>query len=236
MAQNRAHPNVLEIRLVNHGTNRHHSQPPNFNWRKMVWLGLILLVVGYIYAQPQLEQWLGFKLPDLDDNPAAIVESPDTTGSIGTSKQRPAPSGRSNPSISMPPSGFQLKPLGGNRFVSPAGLHYTMGPNREHRLEHIMRHSKDDLDRPIHGVFVGDREQILTTLDEAFDLSQNPSHRVKAQPDKDEPARVAFTVDLQKKIGYEGGRIGKERGNPDLEKVKLVIENENRVITAYPSR
>ena len=50
----------------------------NVNWRKIIWVSLILLVVGYIYAQPQLEQWLGFKLPNLADAPVADVENQQT--------------------------------------------------------------------------------------------------------------------------------------------------------------
>ena len=236
LAQNSSKPKVMEIRLVNHGTPRRHPEQPNINWRKLIWLGLILLVVGYIYAQPQLEQWLGFKLPDLADNPVAVSEPSDTRDLMVASPLRGDPSDWSTPSLSMPPSGFRLKPLGGNRFTSPAGLHYAMGPNQEHRLERIMRHSKDDLTRPVHGVFLGNREQILKTLDEAFALSRTPSTRVNAQPDDDHPSRVTFEVDLQKKIGYHGGRTGKEQGNPVLNKVMLVIENENQVIQAYPTR
>lgn len=210
------------------------------NWRKIIWVSLILLVVGYIYAQPQLEQWLGFKLPNLGDPPVADVENQQTKRPTSPSRSTAAtPSTKqphSNPSISTTTSGFKLTPLGQHRYVSPAGLYYTMGPDQEHRLVHIMRHSKDDASRPVHGVFLGDREQILETIDEAFELTKEPSPRVKSEPDKEHPSRVAYTVDMQKKIGYEGGRHGRERGNPGLEKVTLVIDNQDQIITTYPSR
>lgn len=83
---------------------------------------------------------------------------------------------------------------------------------------------------------MGDREQILETIDEAFELTKEPSPRVKSEPDNEHPSRVAYTVDMQKKIGYEGGRHGRERGNPGLEKVTLVIDNQDHIITTYPSR
>ena len=153
-------------------------------------------------------------------------------------QQQPHPQNNLIQTLRSPrhPPASNLTPLGQHRYVSPAGLYYTMGPDQEHRLVHIMRHSKDDASRPVHGVFLGDREQILETIDEAFELTKEPSPRVKSEPDKEHPSRVAYTVDMQKKIGYEGGRHGRERGNPGLEKVTLVIDNQDQIITTYPSR
>ena len=38
---------------------------------------------------------------------------------------------------------------------------------------------------------------------------------------------------MHRRIGYKGGRVGKDGGNPPLHRIRLVLEGRN-VITAYP--
>ena len=215
-------------------------QHPTINRRKFIWLSLIILVAGYIYAQPHLESWLGIELPTLDDRRVKQVENGDTPPATNTDnnpdnkKKTPSQSSRNYPSVSSAPSSFKLKRLKGGSCVSPAGLYYAGGPSGESRLDHIMRHSEDDPTRPIHGVFTGDQQQILETIDKAYELTLSPSSRVKSETDEEDPSRIIYTVDMQKKIGYEGGRQGRKEKKPSLNKIRLVIENQDHIITAYP--
>ena len=212
------------------------QQRPAINRRKFIWLSLIILVAGYIYAQPHLESWLGIELPTLDDNPVKQVENDATPPSTNKDNKKKTPSklSRDYPSISSASSSFKLKRLKGGSCVSPAGLYYAAGPSGESRLDHIMRHSKDDPTRPVHGVFTGDQQQILETIDKAYELTLSPSSRVKSETDEEDPSRIIYTVDMQKKIGYEGGRQGRKEKKPSLNKIRLVIENQDHIITAYP--
>lgn len=45
--------------------------------------------------------------------------------------------------------------------------------------------------------------------------------------------RTIYKVELQRKIGFVGGRTGNSRGQPPVTIVLLVLEG-NPVITAYP--
>jgi hypothetical protein len=105
----------------------------------------------------------------------------------------------------------------------------------EHRIDHVLRHGKDDPSRPVHGVFTGDRDLILAVIDEAWQLAQ------KGKPPKvvveDEGDRTVYVIDLGRKIGFMGGQAGKRRNFPACRHVQLVVEGDdgNEVVTAYPT-
>lgn len=123
-----------------------------------------------------------------------------------------------------------LQDIGRGVLQSPAGLVYRMGPNNEHRIDHVMRHSKDIPSRSIHGVFDGNRSEIVTLIDEAYTLANKRSRRVRTSRDRD---RTIHEVDMNRRIGYVGGKSGKRNGKPSARHLKLVLEGKN-VITAYP--
>lgn len=126
-----------------------------------------------------------------------------------------------------------LEEIRPNVFRSPAGLIYETGSADGHRLQHVLQHARDDLDKPVHGVFTGSREEILALLDEVWTLSQERGPPVVEQTTQGR--RQIVTANLEREIGYVGGQSGKRQGNPVCRKVRLVLE-ETRVITAYPMR
>lgn len=128
---------------------------------------------------------------------------------------------------------WELKPIDRGRLLSPAGLIYARGPQGEHRVEHVMRHAEDDPNRPQHGVFNGSREEILQLIDEAYQLIQQNSKRVNKQVEGD---RAEYTIRFDRPIGYEGGRSGKRNSYPQVNRLRLVLEDGKSVITAYPVR
>lgn len=221
------------------------SKPRPVNWRKFIWVGLILLVAGYTYGRPTLEKWTGMDLPSLtgDESQDASTNKNGDAGSpsdLDRSRRVPADSptvkaaDSSSARISTPKvAKFKLTEIGKNKFESPAGLVYTMGPRGEHRIDHVLRHGKDMPDRPVHSVFSGDRDTILSVIDEGFRLVESQPQRVKSNR---EDNRTEYTIDMRKQIGFEGGRKGKRQGFPALKRLKLVLQNQTNVVTAYPCR
>jgi len=135
------------------------------------------------------------------------------------------------PRLPEPAKLGELTDLGRDRFESTAGLVYV--PTRsEHRIEHVMRHAKNDTNRPVHGVFISSKQEVvLSIIDEAFLLAQKARPpTVEIEEDRD---RTVYTIDLGRKIGYMGGQAGARKRNPPCNHLQLVLEG-NEVITAYP--
>lgn len=126
----------------------------------------------------------------------------------------------------------RLKEVGKKTFVSTAGLKYGPGSADGHRLLHVMKHAQDDLEKPIHGVFEGSKEEILAIIDEAWLLVKEKSKQVKTE---EQGGRQVFTVDLKRRVGYTGGEVGERKNHPVCTKVRIVIEDENEVVSAYPT-
>ncbi len=107
-----------------------------------------------------------------------------------------------------------------------------MGGGGEHRVDHVMRHAKDDPSRPSHGVFDGDKESILRLIDEAYEMVKGNSKYVKTVPSQ---GRTEYTISMGRVIGYEGGQKGKRNNHKPLKSIRLILDGE-QVITAYPYR
>ena len=123
-----------------------------------------------------------------------------------------------------------LREVGRDRYVSPAGLLYTPGSAEGHRLEHLRRHIKDIRGRPgSHGVFDGEMEGALRTIDRAYEKAKKGQRTTKKVDD----GRTIYTVDMGGRVGYVGGQTGSRKRNPMARRVRLVLEG-NRFITAYP--
>ena len=156
------------------------------------------------------------------------------TGNSGTSSQT-TPS-KTNPTRSpttTPPATPEksklgvLKPAGRDRYESTAGLVYS-----QYRIDHVMEHSRDNPDKPSHGVFEGTKDDIFALIDESYELAKQ-----KGPPQvviEDEGDRTTYTVNLNRKIGHGGGQSGARRRNPPLKMVKIVLEGDE-VITAFPT-
>lgn len=127
----------------------------------------------------------------------------------------------------------KLKEIEDNVFESTAGLVYVPGGAEGHRLKHIMQHAKDNPSKPVHGVFDGDRDQILAVIDEAFMKAKKGGSDVRSEKQN---GRRVYTVNLRRRIGQVGGSEGERQGHPDCRFVRMVLENENEVITVFPSK
>lgn len=188
-------------------------------------VGLTLLGFGVLLA------WLVVK-PMLPTGPVESGQVRPEAPSAGppASVERANGTADDRPAASEFAAG-ELTRLPGDVWRSPGGLLYGPGSREGHRLRHVLRHARDDPDRPgEHGVFDGDQAAIVALLDEAFARSEQGAGRVE----RDGP-RSVVTVDLQRRVGYVGGQVGRRQGHPATRHVRLVLEGRN-VITAYPLR
>jgi hypothetical protein len=127
--------------------------------------------------------------------------------------------------------GRYLRDGRGENLLSPAGLVYTSGRSG-HRSKHVMRHASDEPDRPgPHGVFDAQGDDVFRLIDEAYELIQSGSNRVKTIPE--ENGKTEYIIKMNRRIGYLGGETGARKNHPSLDRLNLVL-GENRVITAYP--
>ena len=211
----------------------------SFPWRRFVSIVLVLLVLGYKYAQPTLQRVTGVDLPTLNDrqignqNRNSGAPHDYSVNLPAADRSYSKPDSVSGTITSFSNSSFNLKDLGGNQFESPAGLLYTMGARGEHRIDHVMRHARDMPDRPAHGVFVGggDQAAVLKIVDDAYRLATSKSPKAKHSKSR---GNDAWVVSMGRKIGFDGGQKGKRNGGRSLNSVKLILSDGNQVITAYP--
>jgi hypothetical protein len=71
---------------------------------------------------------------------------------------------------------------------------------------------------------------MLAVIDEAYLLVKKKDPAASIQRDGN---RSICTIDLKRNIGFIGGTTGKRKGNPNVHRVRLILEGD-RLITAYP--
>lgn len=47
---------------------------------------------------------------------------------------------------------------------------------------------------------------------------------------------MKYEIDMGRRVGYVGGQAGAAAGNPAANFIRLIIENGNEVVTAFPFR
>lgn len=191
-------------------------------WRHPL-LFVIVAGVTALLARTSLE-WLP---PDAQSAIlAATSPTDDPTGQAGksVSSEKRAAGQQGQPG--------QLRDIGNDILESPAGLRYLPGSADGHRLKHVLKHAADEPAKKIHGVFDGDRQTILTVIDDAWRKSAKGGRDVQRESQND---REVVTVNLRRRIGYVGGQEGRRKQYPECRYLRLVLENKREVITAYPT-
>lgn len=126
-----------------------------------------------------------------------------------------------------------LQDIGRGVLRSKAGLLYKPGSAEGHRTKHLARHTEDQPDRPgSHGVFEGGEEAMYAVLDEAYQMIKDKSPQVKVR--EQEGRQAVYEVDLGRRIGFVGGETGARRNHPAARRVRMVIEDGDEIITAFP--
>jgi hypothetical protein len=166
-----------------------------------------------------------------DGEPASSSTTDVEPGDDQIDAVNPSASTTAGNSTNDEPALGQLTEIGRGSLRSTAGLVYR-SLRSEHRIDHVLRHAEDDPDRPVHGVFDGDRAEILAVIDEAWQMAQQrgpPAVQTEQQDD-----RTVYIIDLGRRIGYVGGQSGQRRRHPACRHLQLVVEGDE-VVTAYPT-
>jgi len=180
------------------------------NYKQWVIIGLVALAAIYHFSRPTLERVLNTQLPSLNQN----------DGERSNNGEDAAKAVRE-----------WLTSVGSKRYKSPAGLVYTPS-RREHRIEHVLLHCKDNPSKHAHGIFTADGVEVFKLIDEAYELAKSNSNRVKKEKSR---GNQNYIVAMNRKVGYDGGAKGKRNGGRELKRLKLVLDDD-RVITAFPTR
>ena len=133
---------------------------------------------------------------------------------------------------------------------SNSGLLFGLGSKHGNRLNHVLAHTKNNANKAFHGVF--SNANAILDIDAAWDIvksidSKKWNSGLKAgesetiegvtrslRKNADGSINESFLVDMGKKVGYEGGKLGT---NADLSKIMIVVKkNTEEVITAFPSK
>ncbi len=51
---------------------------------------------------------------------------------------------------------------------------------------------------------------------------------------KKQNQRTVYTIRMNRKIGFVGGKEGKQQKHPECKNIRIVVEGSAEVITAYP--
>jgi hypothetical protein len=218
---------------------------------------ILIVAVAYMALKPKVEKWLENRNGGKVDS--GLVQNTDgkASGPVNLDRLKQIdlptvggtqpPTSGTNPVQKSPTSNRQSQTTNtakvdsaevssstnvltkvGRAYHSKAGLIY--GPGKEHRRDHVLRHARDDLSKPAHGVF-DDEASVFALVDEAYEKVKKNSRDVKSTKERD---RMAHVVKMGRRIGFKGGRTGKQRGNGPLTKIKIILVEGNKVITAYP--
>ena len=203
---------------------------PNIPWMKFALIGVVLIAVVIFSGREGIEKLLDLKPGTLGGQTAERSEEESSESpkfDVDTNWKNSSDDSGSSDSGS---SDFEFV-RDGRVMRSPEGLTYD-----QYRIDHVMLHAKDNLNKLVHGVFTGSENEIFAMIDEAYrQVKANSKQVVNTKPDSKKD-RVAYDVRMGGKIGYKGGRSGRSDGHPDLTVLRLVLENDTRVITAFPAR
>jgi len=198
-------------------------------------LAILVALTAYVLLQPRLNAWFGWQLPSiaamLGQENAPAAKAPAKKASQTKASQTPTLGSEKTKSNSGSLKYGILKSVGKDRYESPAGLVYTPGSEEGHRLQHIERHLTDDPNRPgSHGVFEGTMEQFLIAIDDTYRRARG---HAKGTRTRNEEAETIYEAPFEQTIGYLGGSARRERKNPPLKRMRIVVRGKN-LITAFP--
>ena len=201
----------------------------NIPWIKFGIIAAVLIGVAVFSGRAGIEKILNLKPGTLGGNRTATNSRDDDSSDspkfdVDTNWKNSGGAGKTSDSdFRLERDGYVLR--------SPEGLTYYVGDRGENRYQHVLDHAKDDRSKPVHGVFALGENEIFETIDEAYRLVKSGSRKVlNTKPDRE---RVAYDIEMDRKIGRKGGRNGKGQ---TLTVLRLVLEKETRVITAFPAR
>lgn len=211
------------------------------NGRKKAWFQLfaVLVSIAVTWALSRSNEWSRDILPEKPDDAQLSSDStpPESPNSSSTFSEHASPDDRNQTVASGKekdsdrPLG-DLKDLGNKVFESAAGLVYKTGSADGHRIDHVLEHGSDEPDKQVHGVYdPGDRAAVLAVIDEAWLKAKKGGSDVRKQKQNQ---RTVYTIRMNRRIGFVGGKEGKQQNHPECRNIRIVVEGTAEVITAYP--
>ena len=195
-------------------------------WRKIAFVAIMLCIAGYKYYSSEIAGNADRPANQSTNDSDYTVNFPDQNSSSGGDRGDKFTPLKQSGSQS---AGSFLVSAGGKKLESPAGLIYGPGSREGHRTKHVLHHAQDDRSRPVHGVFHAKGDEVFRLIDEAYELVKSNSHQVESEESGN---RMAYVINMKREIGYKGGQRGSR--NKTLSKIKLILQEGNKVITAFP--
>ena len=112
-----------------------------------------------------------------------------------------------------------LHPIRMDVWESRAGL--TYGPDKTfgNRILHVMNHATENLGRELHGVFDSGPRGALAVVEEGWQkvLTFGSNNTGEVRILKQDGIRTTYEVNMHHRIGYVGGHLGNQLGQPKAE-------------------
>ncbi len=115
---------------------------------------------------------------------------------------------------------------------STSGLIYGPDKNFGDRANHVLQHLADNPTKTLQGVFTMTKDQVFASIDEAWAAVQAGGPNVVSTSIQGN--RMIYVIDMGRIIGYIGGKIGAAQGYPTTTLLRIVIENKDEIMSAYP--
>lgn len=135
------------------------------------------------------------------------------------------------------PAGYQAAPVEvpdylalttAGEYQSPGGLVYGADLTYGNRAVHVLDHLQDSAEKASQGVFTVPRDEVFPLIDRAW-ATASPS--LDAYLAETQGKRLVYDIPVGEEIGYVGGQEGEREASHTL---RVVVEDGNRVVTAFP--
>ncbi len=147
------------------------------------------------------------------------------SGDFGDTSSNWTPAGHVDAAVRIP----DYLDLGADgSYSSPGGLVYAADLSYGNRAAHVLAHTEDSGEKASQGVFTVLKEEIFPLIDQAW---AQASQDLDAYLAEDQGKRMAYEIPMGRVIGYVGGQ--EEQGQP-ASTLRLVIQEGNQVVTAFP--
>ncbi len=155
------------------------------------------------------------------DSGRATVRS----GEYGDTEVNWTPAGHVDAAVTIP---NYLSRNSDGSYLSPGGLLYQTELGYGNRAAHVLDHFDESAEKSSQGVFTVSKDEVFPMIDDAY-------AQIVAEPDRfhaeDQGKRQVYDVPMGREIGYVGGQEG---SNDKVSTLRVVLQNENEVVTSFP--
>ncbi len=146
-------------------------------------------------------------------------------GEYGDTTVNWTPAGHVDQAVTIP--SYLVRQSDGS-YSSPGGLVYGADLSFGNRAAHVLDHFEESAEKSSQGVFTIGKNDVFPMIDEAYAKIGEDPGRYHAE---DQGKRQAYEVPMDEVIGYVGGQEG---SNAQVSTLRVVLQNENEIVTAFP--